>query len=652
MLSIITASLCRLLLLAAALLLSLSGGVLLYFYTLPVLALFCFAAWPRGRAWSGWSHGTARMATWNDLRRRQLLNRKDGLIIGRATYVNAPPKWRALLCLISPFVGSTHAVRMVLAAFWRGYDNSIIRLNTFTHAVTFAPTGAGKGVCVQIPNLFTYKKSIVVVDPQGTLFKVTGWFREKVLGHKIIKMDPLGFAGPASESDCFNPCDFIDEKSATFIDEIRELVELMVKREANEFQPHFNDWAIIVLCSMLTFICSCEGDPSCRSLVVMRDLVCSKKGFIDAREAMREVSGLVYKMGAMLDIPADKELSSILSTVQRHTAWMDSPPIAASLEKSTWDPRWLRSGKVTVYLILPSDKLSSLSPLLRLWIGSILQVVTREGASEKNPILFMIDEAAHIGKIPKLEDAITLMRAFGIRVWLFFQSVNQLQTCYGDKAQTILDNMSVQQFFGTNAYQSAEHISLRVGDCTILVESINRNRQRSTPTGLARDSQPGSVSTGSGTTIGEAGRRFFRPEELLVLPDNVCLTFFKNMHVIVSELVPYYADPAFKKNRGGRERGVGLAGSVFAVAAVVFSVAVLVGVAGLGVPTPAGHPGSVPMRQNGGMVPPPLNTRAGRVIAPSAIIRRPAPLTPKAAYRPPGGRSPYYFGPERAYYGR
>ena len=50
---------------------------------------------------------------------------------------------------------------------------------------------------------------------------------------------------------------------------------------------------------------------------------------------------------------------------------MDSPPIAANLSKSTWDPRWLWSGRVTVYLILPSTKLSTLSPLMRLWIGVI-----------------------------------------------------------------------------------------------------------------------------------------------------------------------------------------------------------------------------------------------------------------------------------------
>ncbi len=600
------ALLCRLLLIGAASLVTFSGGVLVHVYTLPSLAVLCFILWPRGRVVTSGSHGTARMSNYRDLKRRGLLG-KDGLVIGRASYVDPPSRWEALGGLLSPFVGSRQAVRTMLAAFWKGYDDSLVRIHKFVHAITFAPTGAGKAIYVQIINLFTYRGSMVVVDPQGALFKATAWFRENILGHKIIRMDPTGLAGPAEKSDCLNPCDFIPDDDS-FLDEIRSLVDVLVKREPNEFQPHFNDWAIIVLCSMLSFICACETDATKRTLLLMRDLVSSRQAFSDAMGAMQQVPGLVAKMGAMLGIPVDKELSSILSTVQRHTAWMDSPPIAANLSKSTWDPRWLWSGRVTAYLVLPSTKLSTLSPLMRLWVGFILQVVTRKGASEKRKTLFMIDEAAHIGKIQVLEDAATLMRAYGVRLWLFFQSVGQLQTTYGEKAQTILENMSIQQFFGTNAYQSAEHISQRVGDCTILVESINRNRSRSRPTGQpGREPTPGSVSTGDGITISEAGRRLIRPEEVLVLPEDVSLTFYKNMYVIPTQLVAWFADPAFKQGLGERRRGVGLAAGVFSVAAAALASVAFVLASGMAGPASVRWASSWPTWRDdgvGGPIPP------------------------------------------------
>ena len=70
--------------------------------------------------------------------------------------------------------------------------------------------------------------------------------------------------------------------------------------------------------------------------------------------------------------------------------------------------------------------------------------------TEKNPVLFLVDEAAHIGKMQALEDAVTLMRGMGIRLWLFFQSIEQLKKCFGDNAGTVLDNLATQQYFSIN----------------------------------------------------------------------------------------------------------------------------------------------------------------------------------------------------------
>ncbi len=138
---------------------------------------------------------------------------------------------------------------------------------------------------------------------------------------------------------------------------------------------------------------------------------------------------------------------------------------------------------MTVFLILPPERLVSLAPLMRLWIGSILRGPSRGKADERNPVLFLIDEAAHLGQIQALEDAVTLMRGYGIRLWFFFQSVGQLTKSFGERAGTFLDNIDTQQYFGTNAFESAEAISKRIGDATIEVKSVNDTTSSSRPTG-------------------------------------------------------------------------------------------------------------------------------------------------------------------------
>ena len=60
--------------------------------------------------------------------------------------------------------------------------------------------------------------------------------------------------------------------------------------------------------------------------------------------------------------------------------------------------------------------------LMRTWIGCTLRLTTQGVPSEKNPILFLLDEAGHLGHMQLLQDAVTVMRGYGIRLWFFFQS--------------------------------------------------------------------------------------------------------------------------------------------------------------------------------------------------------------------------------------
>ena len=74
-----------------------------------------------------------------------------------------------------------------------------------------------------------------------------------------------------------------------------------------------------------------------------------------------------------------------MTTVARHTEWMDDPQVAACLSATSFHPRLLRSGSVTVYFVLPQDKLATFSALMRTWIGCTLRITTQGVASEKDP---------------------------------------------------------------------------------------------------------------------------------------------------------------------------------------------------------------------------------------------------------------------------
>jgi type IV secretion system protein VirD4 len=517
------------------------------------------------------SGGTASIASLMRMLRYGLLC-DSGLILGTAEDAPLPSRFQAVRVLLSPGVGSRYACQIFLAAFFGRWclAGTMIRLHGFTHLATFAPTGRGKGVSVLIPNLLSHVISCVVTDPKCELFQITSEHRRKRFRHRIIRLDPYRLGGP--DGDTLNPLDFINDKHEDFLDQCRDLAAALVMRSGQEKEPYWNDAAELVICGVIAFICACETDPAERNLQCLRDIVASRVRFARTIEVMQQVTthdGVISRLGHLLTWFVDRELASVMTSVQRHTQFLDSPAIARHTAKSSFDPKGLRS-RMTVYLCLPHDRLTTMAPLQRMWVSTILRTITQGVPSERNPVLFLLDEAAHLGKIQILEDAVTVMRGMGIRLWFFFQSLNQIKECYGDKAGTFLDNIDTQQYFGTNHYDTAEAVAKRIGFGTILVDSRNWGKSTSMPVG-GMGHQAGSWSSNTGNTLSEMSRMVFRPEEIINLPEDTALVFHKNMPVIVSRLLRYYDSPAFANGGVGKPPGLGFGLGLAAVACLLAS---------------------------------------------------------------------------------
>ena len=100
-----------------------------------------------------------------------------------------------------------------------------------------------------------------------------------------------------------------------------------------------------------------------------------------------------------------------------------------------------------------------------------------------NKVHFLLDEAASLGHLEAVDDAVDKYRGYGVRLQFFYQSLGQLKQCFPEgQDQTLLSNSS-QIFFGVNDYPTADYVSARLGDETIVVRSggVSRGRTRQTP---------------------------------------------------------------------------------------------------------------------------------------------------------------------------
>jgi type IV secretion system protein VirD4 len=489
------------------------------------------------------SFGTARWANEDDL--RGLLGGKYGLSIGQLYGRQVPTVQSALRGLFSLRMKSADACDKFLAGILRrGWSSpKQVRLSRAIHTAVISPTGGGKGVSFIVPFLQECRESCVVVDFKGELAKLTARHRRKKFGHKTVILDP--FKQVTQTPDTFNPLDFIG-KSDEAIDECRSIAESQVIRTGQEKEPHWNDaaesWIAAFLAGVVQF-----GDPDDRSLQSVRDLLSSPAGIQDALNAMETsdaFGGMLKRMSAQLRHFKDKELGSTMTTVNRHLRYLDTPAVAASTKSSSFNPADLLKGRMTVYLVLPPEHMRTQSALLRLWIGSLLRAVVRGGLQERNKVHFVLDEAATLGHLEAIDDAVDKFRGYGVRLLLAYQSLGQLRKCFPEgQEQTLLSNVT-QIFMGTNDWQTAEYIGNRLGDETIIVTSGGSNRGGSSQTSNQQGQSSNSHSWNGSDNWSQNARKLLQPSEVLNLHPRTAITFTPGSPPICTWLTRYY-----EKNR-------------------------------------------------------------------------------------------------------
>jgi len=577
------ALLCRLVLILACLIFGISCFALLAKYPWLGFIVAVGTAWKRCRRGfgSGWHHGTATLAGWGDLIRGKCVA-DDGLILGTAGYIDRPSRRFAFAKLLTaPLRESVLAVRLFLASIWgpRWSRESLIRVKDSVHLATFAKTRGGKGVSVVIPTLLSYKGSMVVTDPKAENVKITAKHRRKKFGHRVVKLAPF-----RKDSYTYDPLDWIDHRSPDLVDQCRDLAVAMVFRTGMEHETHFLDSAESILQACIALVCV-TAPPEMRNLQTVRELVASRERFAAAVKLMQEsgdvAGGMLQRLGHKLTWHEGKEQASVMSTVQRVTGWPDSPPIAANTSRSSFDPKELKNGKMSVHLCLPPERLTSHAAILRMWISSIMRAVT-VGGDESRQTLFLLDEVGNMGHLQALEDAVTRYSGMGIRLWFIFQSLDQVKAIFCERANTFLDNIGTQQFFIIQSYSTDEEISRRLGEMSVVTESEQDGTSDSTSYGgQSPGGNSGSRSSSRSRTSSEMARKLLKPEEITTMNSEMSIIFHHANPAILARRIKYYNSPLFRTLLPGRFRtggtpGTGLGGGI-AAAAVLLASLILAG---------------------------------------------------------------------------
>lgn len=336
--------------------------------------------------------------------------------------------------------------------FGPGGDPEVPELLTYdgdAHLCTVAPTRSGKGVGVIIPNLLTYNGPVIVIDPKGENYQVTAR-RRREMGHKVIKLDPFNIVD--EESDCLNPLDLFKLAGTDVECESQAIAELLARGLRGSKEPFWDINGSAFASGLIALAGSAGDDARCNLADVIDrltadDIVYSLAVVLDT--IGKQICPLAYReISTVLQMP-DVTRGGVIATTQTYFKPLLAQRVMRTLRSSSFDLQDIVDGKpMTIYLVLPPNRMKSHLGLIKLWVGTLLIALFSRKYQAEMRTLFLLDEVAQLGSFPLLESMLTLSAGYGVRVHSFWQDLSQIRSCYPDSWKTILNNCAVVQTFG------------------------------------------------------------------------------------------------------------------------------------------------------------------------------------------------------------
>ena len=394
-------------------------------------------------------------------------------------------------------------------------DNQMVGIVDNRHIITLAGSRSGKSACVLIPNLMLYPGSVLAIDPKGELAETTAAHRAKVLGQKVIVLDPFGVvkgeAAAYSRDQGHNPLLEIGRDDPDLIDDASLIAEALITETGGNDQY----WSMAArnLVAGMILAAIVKEKPALSS--IRHDLLRDKEGltelFLELRdykdvvdddmpEALATACDLISRSGAFMLGRSETERSSVIASAIEQLAFLESPAMRRLFSRHDVSLRDLKRGAdgkpVTIYLVLPAGRMGTHARWLRLMISLSLALFEREAAVTdetsdlRHPALMILEEFAALGHLRPIEQAAGFIAGSGVRLWSVLQDLSQLKNHYKEGWETFIGNAGIIQAFSLSDHTSLEYISKRLGDTTVEVvtpQDMTTRERDGGGSGLKRD---------------------------------------------------------------------------------------------------------------------------------------------------------------------
>ena len=405
-------------------------------------------------------------------------------------------------------------------------------------------SGSGKTRFWLKPNLMQctskkYPVSFVVTDPKGSIVTECG----KMLlhfGYRLKILNTINF----KKSMHYNPFAYIHSEK-----DILKVVTALIANTKGEGKAGDDFWvkAETLLYTALIGYIHYEAPVEEQNFYTLIEFI----NAMEVREDDEEFQNPVDLMFAELEkekpqhfavrqykkykLAAGKTAKSILISCGARLAPFDIQELRDLTAYDELELDTLGDRKTALFIIM-SDTDDTFNFLISLCYTQLFNLLCEKaddvyGGRLPVHVRCLIDEAANIGQIPRLEKLVATIRSREISCCLVLQAQSQLKAIYKDNADTIIGNMDTSIFLGGKEPTTLKELSAALGKETIDVMNTGESRGREVSHSL---------------NYQKLGKELMSQDELAVMDGGKCVLQLRGVRPFLSNKYDITKHPNYK----------------------------------------------------------------------------------------------------------
>lgn len=400
-------------------------------------------------------------------------------------------------------------------------------------------SGSGKTRFWLKPNLMQCHSSYVVTDPKGSIVVECGKLLQRE-GYKIKILNTINF----KKSMRYNPFAYIKSEK-----DILKLVTTLIANTKGEGKAGDDFWvkAETLLYTALIGYIYFEAPEHEQNFSTLIEFINAS----EVREDDEDFKNPVDLMFAALEekdpehfavrqykkykLAAGKTAKSILISCGARLAPFDIRELRELTAYDEMELDTLGDRKTALFIII-SDTDDTFNFLVSMAYTQLFNLLCDKaddvyGGRLPIHVRCLIDEAANIGQIPKLEKLMATIRSREISACLVLQAQSQLKALYKDNADTIIGNCDSMIFLGGKEKTTLKDLSETLGKETI--DMFNTSDTRGTQRSYGLNYQ-------------KLGKELMSMDELAVMDGGKCILQLRGVRPFLSEKYDITQHPNYK----------------------------------------------------------------------------------------------------------